>query len=81
MGAPDEAIVATVDCRAYAAAKFAAIRAHASQAENLFFIRFELPVFTEVFGTEEFVRGNDAVPQTAAPVDDLFAGLRQPAAR
>jgi LmbE family N-acetylglucosaminyl deacetylase len=81
MGAPDEAIVATVDCRAYAAAKFAAVSAHASQAENLFFLRFELPVFTEVFGTEEFVRGNEAVPQTATPVDDLFAGLRQPATR
>ncbi|HEV7679465.1 MAG TPA: PIG-L family deacetylase [Candidatus Dormibacteraeota bacterium] len=81
MGQPDEDIVATVDCRAYAAAKFAAVSAHASQAENLFFIRFELPVFTEVFGTEEFVRGNDAVPQTATPVDDLFAGLRQPATR
>jgi LmbE family N-acetylglucosaminyl deacetylase len=78
MGAPDEAIVASIDCRAYAGAKYAAVRAHASQAENLFFLRFELPVFTEVFGTEEFVRGNDAVPQTSAPVDDLFAGLRQP---
>jgi LmbE family N-acetylglucosaminyl deacetylase len=81
MGQPDEAIVATIDCRDHANAKYAAVSAHASQAENLFFLRFDLPTFTEVFGTEEFVRGNDAVPQFAAPVDDLFAGLRQPATR
>ena len=75
MGVPDEAIAASVDCREHAAAKRAALNAHASQEENLFFLRFPPEVFAEVFGTEEFVLGRDATPG-GPPVDDLFAGLR-----
>jgi len=74
-GTADEDVTTTIDCRSHAAQKLAALGAHASQQDNIFFLRFGLEVFTEMFGTEEFVRLRDA---TGAPVpeDDLFAGLR-----
>ena len=74
-GSPDELIAATIDCRAYAHAKLDAVRAHATQQENLFFLRFPFPIFAEIFGIEEFVRarGSASGPE---PEDDLFAGLR-----
>ena len=76
-GTPDQDIAATIDCRPYAAAKLAALRAHASQSDNIFFLRFELPEFTEIFGTEEFrqARGPSWRPD---PEEDLFTGLRGP---
>jgi LmbE family N-acetylglucosaminyl deacetylase len=74
-GSPDEAIAATVDCREYAAQKRAALAAHASQEENLFFLRFDASVFADVFGREEFVLARGVVG-AALPVDDLFVGLR-----
>jgi LmbE family N-acetylglucosaminyl deacetylase len=76
-GSPDEDIAAVIDCRDQARAKLAALGAHASQAENVFFLRFSLEDFTEMFGTEEFVRpGGPLVP----PRDDLFAAWRDPVA-
>ncbi len=75
MGVADDEVGATVDCREHAAAKFDALRAHASQAENIFFLSLPLPVFTEMMGVEEFVR---ARPPRAPGDDvetDLFAGL------
>jgi LmbE family N-acetylglucosaminyl deacetylase len=74
-GAPDEAIAATIDCRDQAPAKFAALGAHATQQENIFFLRLGLADFTELFGTEEFIRlrGPGALSR---PEDDLFDGLR-----
>jgi LmbE family N-acetylglucosaminyl deacetylase len=78
-GSADEDIAASIDCRAQAAAKLAALRAHASQQENIFFLRFSLPDFTEMFGTEEFIRLRDPAG-TPTPEDDLFAGLRHPVA-
>jgi len=74
-GALDEDIAASVDCRAYAQTKLAAVRAHATQHDNLFFLRFPPESFAEMFGTEEFVRG-DGAPRVPTPDDDLFAGLR-----
>ncbi|MGB8649808.1 MAG: PIG-L family deacetylase [Mycobacteriales bacterium] len=73
-GAPDEAIGATIDCREHASAKRAALAAHVSQAENIFFLRIPMEDFTEAFGVEEFVR---ARPEggSSAPETDLFAGL------
>lgn len=73
-GSPDELIAATVDCRDHAHAKLAALQAHASQGENLFFLRFGITDFTEIFGVEEFVRARGHGP---TPEDDLFAGLRE----
>jgi LmbE family N-acetylglucosaminyl deacetylase len=74
-GTPDEDIAATIDCRDYAAVKLAALRAHGSQGDNIFFLRFELSDFVEMFGTEEFqrARGHPGGPE---PEDDLFAGVR-----
>jgi LmbE family N-acetylglucosaminyl deacetylase len=74
-GQPDELIAASIDCREYLGAKQAAVRAHASQSENLVFMRFPDEVFRELFGVEEFVRGRDPRPG-ADTVDDLFARLR-----
>jgi LmbE family N-acetylglucosaminyl deacetylase len=77
-GSPDEDIAAIIDCRDQASAKLAALRAHASQAENVFFVRFSVADFTEMFGIEEFVR--PAGPVSPSPRDDLFAGVRDPLA-
>ena len=48
-----------------------ALAAHSSQSDNIFFLNFSLPVFTELFGTEEFVRGHDPM-NGPLPEDDLF---------
>ena len=75
MGLPDEEITTWVDVAAYASPKFEALAAHASQSENIFFLNLGLEKFTELMGTETFLRVQDS---TGAPVpeDDLFAGLR-----
>ena len=74
-GSPDEDIAATVDCRSWVDAKRAALAAHASQSDNIFFLRLSDAVFTEMFGTEEFIRLRDPTG-TPTPESDLFAGLR-----
>jgi LmbE family N-acetylglucosaminyl deacetylase len=74
-GSPDEMIGAEIDCAAHVQQKFDSLAAHASQAENIFFLKLPMPVFTEMFGTEPFVRERPAaVPGEVE--DDLFAGLR-----
>ncbi len=75
LGVQDDEVGASVDCRAYAEAKFAALKAHASQAENIFFLSLPLPVFTAAMGVEEFIRVHPP-RATGEPVEtDLFAGL------
>jgi len=74
-GSPDEDIAATIDCRAQAPAKFAALGAHASQQENIFFLRLGLETFTDMFGVEEFIRPRSPVG-TPIPESDLFDGVR-----
>jgi LmbE family N-acetylglucosaminyl deacetylase len=74
-GSPDELITAEVDCSAYAQQKFDALAAHASQAENIFFLKLPIDVFAEMFGREVFVRARPA-PADDVVEDDLFAGLR-----
>ena len=76
-GSPDDEIAASIDCREQAAVKFAALGAHASQQDNIFFLRLSMPDFTEMFGTEEFIRLRDP-SGTPVPEDDLFAGIRAP---
>lgn len=74
MGVADEDIAVRVDCRAWIDTKLAAVRAHQSQGDTLFFLRFPYEDFVAVFGVEEYVRGDGTrVPE---PDDDLFAGLR-----
>jgi len=75
MGSADEDIDATIDCREQAPVKLAALRAHESQSDNMFFLQFGLPEFTSLFGTEEFLCFRDPVG-SPAPTDDLFSGLR-----
>jgi LmbE family N-acetylglucosaminyl deacetylase len=74
-GSPDEDIAAWVDVTAYADQKYDALAAHASQSENIFFLRMGREVFAEVMGTEVFLRALDTTA-TPTPEDDLFAGLR-----
>ncbi|HEX5273379.1 MAG TPA: hypothetical protein VFW33_22940, partial [Gemmataceae bacterium] len=74
-GVPDEMINASIDARAWADAKRAAVAAHASQSENLFFLRFPEDRFAEIFGTEEFVRARPAPTPGEALETDLFQEL------
>jgi LmbE family N-acetylglucosaminyl deacetylase len=73
-GSPDEDIAAWIDTSAYTDRKLAALVAHASQEDNIFFLRLDPVVFARVMGQEAFVR---AVDTTGAevPEDDLFAGI------
>ncbi len=75
IGTDDALIAARIDVRAFAARKYEALGAHASQGDNIFFLRLGLDLFTDLFGVESFVR---AVDRTGAklPESDLFAGLR-----
>jgi LmbE family N-acetylglucosaminyl deacetylase len=74
-GTPEEAITTVVDVSAYADRKVKALEAHASQGDNIFFLRLPEEGQQKVFGEEAFVRRFSTVP---APdhEDDLFAGLR-----
>ena len=74
-GTPDALVTTTVDCARFTDAKYDSLFAHASQAENIFFLNMGRELFSNVFGREMFVRVED---RTGAPVpeDDLFAGLR-----
>ena len=74
-GSADEDVAALIDCKAQAEQKMNALKAHISQAGNIFFIHFPMEVFAEVFGEEAFVRERPA--WTRGEVEtDLFAGLR-----
>jgi LmbE family N-acetylglucosaminyl deacetylase len=75
IGLPDEDISTWVDITAYGEQKYAALGAHASQGDNIFFLQMGLPKFVELMGTETFVRVKDG---TGAPLPeaDLFDGLR-----
>jgi LmbE family N-acetylglucosaminyl deacetylase len=75
IGLPDDEITTWVDTRAYGAQKYDALAAHASQSENIFFLRMGREMFTEQLGVETFVRVQDTTG-AAVPEDDLFAGLR-----
>ncbi len=74
-GTPDELIGAVVDCSGFTAEKYDSLAAHASQAENIFFLEMGREMFSSVFGQEMFVRVQDRTG-TALPESDLFAGLR-----
>jgi LmbE family N-acetylglucosaminyl deacetylase len=74
-GTPDELVTTFVDCAQYGAKKYASLAKHASQSENIFFLKMGEENFTALMGNESFSRVLDT---TGAPVpeDDLFAGLR-----
>jgi LmbE family N-acetylglucosaminyl deacetylase len=75
IGTSDELVTTYVNCEQFAPIKRAALAAHESQSDNIFFLGMPPEAFTRFFGTEAFVR---AVDRTGAPTpeDDLFAGLR-----
>jgi LmbE family N-acetylglucosaminyl deacetylase len=75
-GTPDELITTTVDCSAVAARKYASLAAHASQSDNIFFLRMGEELFGRVMGNESVVRVQDST-DAPIPEDDLFAGLRE----
>jgi LmbE family N-acetylglucosaminyl deacetylase len=74
-GSPDEEIAAVIDCKAYAQQKMDSLAAHVSQAENIFFLKFPIELFTDMFGVEHFVR---AKPEWTGgePETDVFTDLR-----
>jgi LmbE family N-acetylglucosaminyl deacetylase len=74
-GLPDEEISTWVDTQAFGRQKFDAMAAHASQSDNIVFLRMGLEKFTELMGVETFSRVRD-VTGSPLPEDDLFAGLR-----
>ncbi|MEY9846453.1 PIG-L family deacetylase [Streptacidiphilus sp. MAP5-3] len=75
IGLPDEEITTWVDTTEFGGQKFDALAAHASQGENIFFLKMGKEKFTGLMGVETFVRVQDT---TSAPLpeNDLFAGLR-----
>ncbi|MCQ4212448.1 PIG-L family deacetylase [Streptomyces longispororuber] len=75
IGLPDEEITTWVDTAAYGGQKFDALAAHASQGENIFFLKMGQERFTELMGVETFVRVRDTT-DAPVPENDLFAGLR-----
>lgn len=75
IGLPDEEITTWVDTTAFGGRKFDALAAHASQGENIFFLKMGKERFGELMGVETFLRVRDTTG-AALPEDDLFAGLR-----
>ena len=75
IGLPDEEISTWVDVTEFGERKYEALAAHASQSENIFFLNLGVERFTQLMGTETFVRVRDSTG-AALPEHDLFAGLR-----
>ena len=75
IGLPDDEISTWIDTRPYGQQKFDALAAHASQGENIFFLRMGVERMTRLMGVEPFVRVRDTT-DAPLPENDLFAGLR-----
>ncbi|MFE7492214.1 PIG-L family deacetylase [Kitasatospora sp. NPDC057965] len=75
IGLPDEEITTWVDTTEFGGQKFDALAAHASQGENIFFLKMGKEKFTQLMGVETFVRVHDTTG-AELPENDLFAGLR-----
>jgi len=71
----DESIAAFVDCKGYVGRQYDALKAHASQGDNAFFLRLGPDLFSKLMAVEMFVRDFDRTG-SPAPEADLFAGLR-----
>ncbi|MER7131612.1 PIG-L family deacetylase [Streptosporangium saharense] len=74
-GTPEELITTVVDVAPYVERKRKALRAHASQGENIFLLRMPEEIQHRALGYEAFVRHFDRV-SGAEREDDLFDGLR-----
>ncbi|MEO6702911.1 MAG: PIG-L family deacetylase [Jatrophihabitantaceae bacterium] len=75
IGLPDDQVTSWIDTTGFGRQKFDALAAHASQTENIFFLRMGEELFTKMMGVETFVRVHDSTGADL-PEDDLFAGLR-----
>jgi LmbE family N-acetylglucosaminyl deacetylase len=75
IGTPDELVTTYIDVAAYAERKYKALEAHASQGENIFFLRLDEEIRRQVFAAEAFTRTRSDV-EVPAEEHDLFAGLR-----
>ncbi len=75
IGLPADEISTFVEVHDVVNQKFDALAAHASQSENIFFLKMGREVFGEIMGVEAFIRVQDPTG-TPLPEDDLFAGLR-----
>jgi len=73
-GTDDDLVATFVDCADVVDRKYEALAAHASQADNGFFLAMGSELFGQIFSTESFVRGRDRT-WASLPEDDLFAGL------
>lgn len=75
IGLPDDEVTTWVDVTDYSDTKFEALATHASQSDNIMFLRMGKERFRDLMGRETYVRVRD---NTDAPVpeNDLFAGLR-----
>ena len=75
MGTPDELVTTVVDVLPYTERKRKALESHASQVDNIFFLRMADEILRQVFGAEAFTRTRSDV-EVPDKEDDLFAGLR-----
>jgi LmbE family N-acetylglucosaminyl deacetylase len=75
-GVEDDEVGAEVDATAFAGHKRDSLAAHASQAENIGFLKFPVETFAALMGTEAFVRVRPPRAVGDPVEDDLFAGLR-----
>jgi LmbE family N-acetylglucosaminyl deacetylase len=74
-GTPDDEVTTYIDVADATDRKFDSLAAHASQSDNIFFLRMGRDVFRELMGQETFVRAVDR-SGAAVPEADLFDGLR-----
>ena len=74
-GTPDEEVTTYVDVSGYTDQKFDSLQCHASQSDNIFFLKMGRENFGLMMGSESFTRAEDR-SGAAIPEDDLFAGLR-----
>jgi LmbE family N-acetylglucosaminyl deacetylase len=75
-GVEDDEVAVDVDVTAFAQAKRDALAAHASQVENIFFLKLSPEVFTAAMGREAFVQARPPRQPGGPVADDLFHGLR-----
>ncbi|WP_375498240.1 PIG-L family deacetylase [uncultured Jatrophihabitans sp.] len=75
MGLPDDEVTTWVDTKGFAKQKYDSLAEHASQTENIIFLKLGVERLAELMGIETFVRVRDT---TSAPLPehDLFDGLR-----
>jgi LmbE family N-acetylglucosaminyl deacetylase len=72
-------ITTNVDIRSVLDRKRAALQSHTSQIRESWFSKIPPELGEQVFGRESFIRAMDRTG-TPVPEDDLFAGIRSPAA-